>query len=94
MGKVIYSSSQIDDFGRRVLRLLEDQCAKLNTSGLMITLVQSGENPHPVVTIIREKTTRSFQIDYEELALATTDAALSEKIRRNLARAIEEISAQ
>jgi hypothetical protein len=59
----------------------------------MITLVQTGENPNPVITVVHQKATRTFQIDYEEIALATTDAELSETIRRRLMQTIGDLPA-
>jgi hypothetical protein len=81
--KVITNSNQLDEFGRRVLPLLEQELGNWDTEGLGITLVQ-GESPHAIVTIIGDVGNLSFEIKSDEKYYGTTDAELRLQLIRFL----------
>lgn len=80
-----YSSrGQLDDFGRKIRGFVEQELHSLGHPSTTWTIVQTGEIPHPTVTLLLPGRTRVFQIDYEEQAFGTTDDEIREKVRRHL----------
>ena len=78
------STDQLDDFGRKIRGFVKQELLSLGHSSMTWTIVQTGENPHPTVTLLLPGRTRVFQLDYEEQALGTTDDQIREKVRRHL----------
>ncbi len=80
----ISSKDQLDEYGQRIQGLVAEELEKLGRSSTTWTIVQTGECPHPNITLLLEGRNPVFQIDREEQAFGTTNEQLREKIRLHL----------
>jgi len=74
----------LDDFGRRVKKLMEEVVAESGETVEWEMLPISANSRHPNIVVTARGQRRQFQIDYEEQALGTSDEQIKEMLRGHL----------
>jgi hypothetical protein len=82
---VVWHDDQVDEFGRQIMKYVEDELQGLSKPAAdFVSIVQTGEEPSPVMTIRTQGGLRSFQIAYEDQADGTAEGQYRQKIRAHL----------
>jgi hypothetical protein len=74
----------LDDFGRRVKKLMEEVVAESGETVEWEMLPILANNRHPNIVVTARGQRRQFQIDDEEQALGTSDEQIKEMLRGHL----------
>lgn len=83
---LFWTRAQLDEFGDQVRIPLTEELKARNASGLIASIVQTGGNHNPVVTIDAKKGTKSFQVDRTPESVLFTPEQMRALIARDLDR--------